>query len=305
MELRQLEMLLAVVDCGTYQKAGETLHVSHSAIHRRIRLLEYELQDRILVRVGKYVRLTEAGSRMVVLARRVQQEISETRKQIGDGNHLRTGLLRVGTGDSIVNLFLPPVLERFRREFPGVEVRIKTGTGDEVVHKILSGRLDIGIIYSPADMLPGDPVPKYELLYRDELVLAIGKKHPLATCATVSLADAIGFPFILFPKSSHIRRLVDRLFLAEGMTPQVVMELDNEEAIEKMAAINIGIAFFSKARAVSNQVLHIRLRGHRIYSDVGFVFPHSSYIPPAVREFTRVCRDACSSGPWCLKKKAV
>jgi LysR family transcriptional regulator, cyn operon transcriptional activator len=295
MELRQLEMLLAVVDCGTYQKAGETLHVSHSAIHRQVRLLEHELQDRILVRAGKYVRLTEVGSRIVVLARRVQQEILEVRGQIGDANHLRTGLLRVGTGNSILNLFLPPVLERFRREFPGVEVRIKTGTGDEVAHEVLSGSLDMGITYSPADTLPGDPTPKYELLYRDELVLAVGKKHPLAKRAAVSLAEAISFPFILFPKSSHIRRLIDRLFVAEGMTPRVVMELDNEEAIQKMVAINMGIAFFSKARALSNQVHHVRLRGHRIYSDVGFIFPQASYIPPPVREFARVCREASST----------
>jgi LysR family cyn operon transcriptional activator len=295
MELRQLEMLLAVVDCGTYQKAGETLHVSHSAIHRQVRLLEYELQDRILVRAGKYVRLTEVGSRIVVLARRVQQEILEVRGQIGDANHLRTGLLRVGTGNSILNLFLPPVLERFRKEFPGVEVRIKTGTGDEVAHEVLSGSLDMGITYSPADTLPGDPAPKYELLYRDELVLAVGKKHPLAKRAAVSLAEAISFPFILFPKSSHIRRLIDRLFVAEGMTPRVVMELDNEEAIQKMVAINMGIAFFSKARALSNQVLHVRLRGHRIYSDVGFIFPQASYVPPPVREFARVCREASST----------
>jgi LysR family cyn operon transcriptional activator len=176
-------------------------------------------------------------------------------------------------------------------------VWIKTGTGDDVVHEVLSSKLDMGIVYSPADMLPGEAAPRYECLYRDELVLAIGKKHQLAKSKEVSLAEAITFPFILFPDTSHIRRLVDGLFAAEGMTPQVIMELDNEEAIEKMVAINMGIAFFSKARAVSNQVLHIRLRGHRIYSDVGLVFPQVSYIPPAVREFARACREASSTVP--------
>jgi DNA-binding transcriptional LysR family regulator len=291
-------MLLAVVDCGTYKKAGETLHVSHSAIHRQIQLLEHELQDKILVRAGKYVRLTEVGKRMVVLARQVQHEISQARHEIGDVNHLRTGRVRVGTGNSILNFFLPPVLERFRKEFSGVEVWIKTGTGDDVVHEVLSGKLDMGIVYSPADMLPGDAAPTYEFLYRDELVLAIGKKHPLAKHKAVSLTEAITFPFILFPETSHIRRLVDRLFAAEGMNPQVVMELDNEEAIEKMVAINMGIAFFSRARALSNQVLHVvRLRGHRIYSDVGLVFPRVSYMPPPVREFARVCREVSSTDP--------
>ena len=129
MDLRQLEMLLAVVDCGGYTKAGKALHVSHSAIHRQIRLLEDELQVRILVRAGKRVRITETGTLLVDLSRRIRLEISSLRVQIDEAKQLQVGNLRIGTGTNILTFFLPAILERFRKQFPGIEVRVMTGSG--------------------------------------------------------------------------------------------------------------------------------------------------------------------------------
>ena len=71
MELRQLEMLLSVVESSGYLNAGEALHVSHSAIHRQVRLLEHEIGDRILVRVGRHMELTEAGQMLIALAKNI------------------------------------------------------------------------------------------------------------------------------------------------------------------------------------------------------------------------------------------
>ena len=75
------------------------------------------------------------------------------------------------------------------------------------------------------------------------------------------------------------------------MTPRVIMELENEEAMEKMIAINLGIALLSKRRAVSDRILHLRLRGQRIISEVGLVFPRTNYLPRSVMEFAQMCRD--------------
>ncbi|MBV9082907.1 MAG: LysR family transcriptional regulator [Acidobacteriaceae bacterium] len=292
MDLRQLEMLVAVVDNGSYKKAGEALHVSHSAIHRQIRILEQELGDRLLVRKGKSACITESGAALVTVARRVQQDIANFQQQIRKVNRLETGHLRIGTGTSVLTFFLPPVLQRFRSEYPGVEVRITTGTGDQVVRDIQNGKLDVGVVYAPRDMPPGEAVPQYELLYPEEFVLAVGHRHPLGARRFFSLQEAVKFPFILYPKPSHVRRLFDRVLETEGLRPQVIMEVENEEAMEKLIAVNIGIALLSKSRAVSDRVRQVRLRDLRFYCDVGLVYPTSEYVPAAVSEFARMCRAA-------------
>jgi DNA-binding transcriptional LysR family regulator len=292
MVLRQLEMLVAVLDFGSYKKAGEALHVSHSAIHRQVSLLEQELDDRLLVRAGKFVQITETGRVLVALARRIQQEISTVQQQIRKANCLESGHLRIGTGTSVLTFFLPPVLERFHELYPGVDVRVTTTTGDQVIHDIQSGKLDVGVAYAPTDMPPGEAMPKYDLLYREEFVLAVGHRHPLGKRKSVSLSDAIGFPFILYPQPSRVRRLFDRALAELGLTASIAMEVENEEAMEKMIAINMGIAFLSKRRAVTDRVRQVRLRDHHFYCDVGLVFPNSEYSPPPVTEFARMCREA-------------
>ncbi len=103
MDLRKLQLLTTVVDAGSYKKAGERLHLSHSAIHRQIRLLEQDLGDRVLVRVARHVKVTGAGELLLGLASRLERDIARTRTQIDELHHLQAGQLRIGAGTSMLS----------------------------------------------------------------------------------------------------------------------------------------------------------------------------------------------------------
>jgi len=291
-ELQQLAMLLAVVDSGGYTQAGKALNISHSAIHRQVRLLEEEIQEETLVRIGRRVEPTEAGRILVNLARRIQNEISGAQRQIGETTQLLSGHLSIGTGSSILVSFLPPILQRYRQEFPGVEVYLMTGTADGVIEDIASGKLDLGIVFNPADVPPGSHGTRYEILYKEEFFWAVGKGHPLARRKRATLREIAQHPLIMLPRTSHIRRTCERLFENAGLKPRVAMELENEEAIEKLIEIDIGIALRSRHRAHNPRIHTFATRGLRIYCEVGMVFPRGSYIPRATCEFARLCRLA-------------
>jgi DNA-binding transcriptional LysR family regulator len=170
-----------------------------------------------------------------------------------------------------------------------VDLDLMTGTADQVIDEIERGGLDLGIVYSP----PQPPPPgTSEVLYREEFVVAVGKRHRLARLASVSLADLDGMPFITYSRTSAIRRHIERLFAAEGVSPQIVMELENEEAMERMIEIGMGIALLSKRRAESDRIRHLGIRGHQVCLDSMLVFPRNDYLPRAVAEFARLCREA-------------
>ncbi len=296
MDLRQLEMLLAVVDAGSYAKAGEVLHISHSAIHRQVRLLEHEVGDRILVRSGRHVELTETGEILLQLGRRLRQEVMAAERQIRERNHLNSGHLRIGTGTMMLVFFLRPVLDQFRKEYPGIEVQVQTGTSDFVLEGIQKGDLDAGVVLAASDVLPPADYLVREVLYRAEFVLAVSKNHPLANKKTVSLAKLIEHPFIMHPKATNVRRVFDRICAEAGLTPKISMELENEEAMETMIEINMGVALLSKRRAVSDHLHYLRITGRRIYCDVCLVFADREYVPRTVEEFSRICRAFSSAG---------
>jgi DNA-binding transcriptional LysR family regulator len=267
-DLRQLEMLVAVVDAGSYSKAGEWLHVSHSAIHRQIRLLEDEVGDRILIRDGvRRAKLTATGEILLNASRRLQGELLAAKLQIRERKELQSGNLRIGTGTTMLVFFLPAVLDRFRKEYPGIEVQIVTGTADYVVEGIQTGKLDAGVILASSNMRPSRTSLVCEVLYRDEFVVAVSKNHPLSKQKSVPLQQLTEYPFITQSKCSHIRRVLER------------------------------IALISERRAVSNHLHYLRITGQRIFCDVDLIFPDREYIQRSVKEFRRICRAFCKVRP--------
>ena len=292
MELRQLEMLLAVVESGSYAAAGERLHISHSAIHRQVRLLEHELDDRLLVRQRAHVQLTATGQIVVEHARRIRQDIANLRRQIEEIAQLHTGRLTVGTGSTMLQFFLPPVIKRFRKEFRGVDVHLMTGTAHEVIEELKAGNLDLGIVFGQGDLPLGRENFSYEPLYREEFVWAVSKTHPLTKPTKVSLAQISNYPLITYSKTSYIRKLVERMLDRAHLKPNIILELESEESMAKMAEIDMGVAFLAKRRVVRDRIHYLRSSEGPVEVEVGIILPKISYIPPAVKEFTRMCREA-------------
>lgn len=297
MELQQLAMLFAVVEAGGYAQAGKVLNISHSAIHRQVRLLEEEIKEETLVRVGKHVELTGAGRILINLASRIQNEISDAHRQLEEATRLLSGHLSIGTGSSILVSFLPPILQRYRKEFPGVEVYLTTGTADSVIEDIVNGQLDLGIVFNPSDVLPGSRGTRYELLYKEEFFWAVGKGHPLASRKQATLREIAQHPLIMLPKTSHIRRTIERLFESAALNPRIAMELENEEAIDKLVEIDVGVAPRSRHRCPSDKIHTFRTSGMRIYCEVGMVFRTGGYVPKTATEFAQLCRNAAGIPP--------
>lgn len=291
MELRQLQLLRAVIESGGYTPAGRLLHISHSAIHRQIRLLEQELDCRLLARSGRAVKPTESGRLLADLNLRIHQEISDAQRKVTDLNRLRAGCLRIGTSSSIMVSFLPVVLRRFSSKFPGVRIHLVTGLADNLIEDVLEGKLDLGIVFNPADFPRPVPELDCQILYHEEFEWAVAKDHPLAERHQVTLSELAAYPLIAPPLRSHIRRACDRLFSADGLVATVVTEVENEEAIDKLIEINLGFAARSRRRPANARIRCFRIQDRGIRCEVGIVLRKRNYAHRAFTEFLRVCRQ--------------
>jgi len=290
MELRQLQLLRTVIEAGGYAPAGKLLHVSHSAIHRQIRLLEQELGCRLLARSGRSVKPTESGRLLAELNLRLRQAIAEAQCQINELNNLTKGRLRIGTSSSILVSFLPAVLRRFSNQFPGVHLHLVTGIADDLMEEVLEGKLDMGILFNPADFPRPLPELDWSILYREEFDWAVGESHPLAKRSQIALPELTACPLITPPPRSHVRRACDRLFAANGMAPTVITEVENEEAIDKLIEVNLGFAARSHRRPANDKIRCFQIPGYTIQCEVGMVWRKRNN-DRAFREFLRVCKQ--------------
>jgi DNA-binding transcriptional LysR family regulator len=265
--------------------------MSHTAIHRHIRLLERDFGSRLLVKIGRQVQLTDTGSIVVEFARRVNNEMSEVKRRVEEANNFGGGTLSVGTGTNTLRTFLLPLIRKFKAEFPKVELKLITAPGDMVLAELQNGNLDLGIIATHPQLLIS-PQIHYTELYRDEMLLAVSNRHPYAKRTSITLAEAAHLPLIVLPKGSRIRQTQESMFQQAGLVPTIVMELENQEAIEDMVALNMGAAFLSKNRRTKERLAAVQIAGYKVEVEIGIVRRRTGYLPRAAGTLIRICSKA-------------
>src|ERR1700693_5007940 len=176
MDLRQLEILQAIAETGSFTACGRKLHVSQSAISRQISLLEQELGEPLFLRVGRRVRMTRAAESLVQLGKRVFQDVRDTVGVITDRTGSLRGTLRLAGGMTVCLYIFPPLLKHLRRVHPQLDVRLTVATAGRSVEEIRAGRVDAGLLTLPIEESDLVTVP----VLREELMLVAPPGHPLS-----------------------------------------------------------------------------------------------------------------------------
>ena len=302
MDLRQLEMFRAVAELESFTRAGEKLHVSHSAISRQIKILEDELRSQLFTRGTKSVSLTDAGKSLLGFVGPIFDQLRRATESISQVSQNNLGRLNLGTGTTMLNFFLPPILDKFKRRYPAIPILIKTGHTSYVIEDLRQGELDLTIASLPLPVEGRDLVVRP--LYQEELVAVVSPRHPLARKKVVAAEEIKKFPLIIFSKASSTRVILDICFRELHISPMIQLELENDEAVEKAVATGMAISFLPKLTALGDQVPFFRIEGHEIFREVGLVSVKSRSLPPHHSYFFDLCcqeakliRSAKSTAP--------
>lgn len=286
-----MEMLVHLLEAGSYAAAGERLHVAHSAVHRQIRLLEEELGQRLVYRDGGAIHPTAAGKDVIEVARRVLKDISNLSHRLAGERALRTGHILLGTGTTMFLYFLPKVLSIFRDQFPLVDVQILTGSATEILTGIRESTIDLGIVFSDVPDEPASGGVQFEPLYTEEFVLIVPPGHPLESARSPVVSQLNGVPLISLSRTSRIRHMIETRLEAARVSMRVVMELENEEAIEKMVGIGVGTGFISRRRAEVGGLRYLRLKDLKLLAYTCAAYSTRIPIGPAAQAFLAMCLE--------------
>jgi DNA-binding transcriptional LysR family regulator len=284
MDLRQLEILQAIAETGSFTACGRKLHVSQSAISRQILLLEEELGEPLFLRVGRQVRMTPAAESLVQLGQRVFLDVRETVGAITDRTRDLRGTLRLSGGMTVCLYVFPPLLKHLRRVHPHLDVRLTVAMAGKSVQEIRGGRVDAGLLTLPVEESDLVTVP----VLREELLLVTTPAHPLARRRKVTPRDLDGQPFVLFEVGSATRKVIDQFFATEKIEPTIVMDTENVEIIKAMVKTGMGIGivpYQAVAREVrAGQFFCARVEGHELVRETGWVYARANRVPRMIHE---------------------
>jgi len=288
MDLRQLEIIRAIAETGSFTAAGEKLHVSQSAISRQILLLEDELGEPVFHRIGRRIRITPAGESLLQLSHRVFRDLQDTVSVISDTREALRGSIGLVGGMTVCLYVFPTLLAEARRIHPSLDMRVTVGSTQRSIEMLRSGAGDLGLLTLPIEASDLVSVP----MLQEELLLVTYPSHPLAAQKRIVPADLEKQPFVLFETGSITRRIVEDFFASERITPPVIMETENVEIIKAMVRSGLGISIIpwqaAAADVSTRQLFCSRIAGVSLVRQTGWLYPKMGRLPRAVTEVMRV-----------------
>ncbi|MDR0247451.1 MAG: LysR family transcriptional regulator [Burkholderiales bacterium] len=237
MDAAALAAFLAVTEHGSFSRAAEQLHLTQSAVSKRISTLESLLGVALFDRLGHTIVLTEAGRVLLPRAQQLLRDIGDSRRALANLSGQVSGTLSVATSHHVGLHRLPPVLRTFVETWPQVKLDLRFMASEAAGDAVLRGEVELAIITLP---LKCPPPLLAEPLWTDVLRVAITPRHPLATRKKITPFMLIEHPAILPELGTFTRALIEDAFEPLELKPRVVLSTNYLETIKMMVSVGLG-----------------------------------------------------------------
>lgn len=280
MELRHLRYFEAVARHSHVTRAAAELHIAQPALSKQISQLEQELGIALFDRIGRNVRLTEAGEALLPHARAVMAQVEAARAEMAERIGLRRGRATIGAPPTVGMQLLPPVLTAFNRQYPGIELRLHESGVQTLLDMLETGLTDVAIVTLPVEDEHLTVVP----LFSEEMVIAVWRDHPLADRTSVALTELRDEPWVLSPQNYELRETTLNACRAAGFTPRVVLDGGETDTLLRFVAAGIGIALVPQLAVQNAQdLVALTVSDRRLTRRLGLVWRQDRVVSPAAR----------------------
>jgi DNA-binding transcriptional LysR family regulator len=257
-------LFLAVMDSPSMTRAAERIHLSPGAVSLQLHNLADELRTELFVRRGKRLIPTPAAQRLAERAQEVVRMMGQIQQEFENDLSTDVRPFEFATGVTTLIYQLGRPLRQMRKSFPNAEIRVTVGVTEEMVAGLLDRRFDLVLISLPVPEQNLKLIPLF-----DEELLVVRPSTKSATTGrvgTIRASELAGVPFLLYPKRSNMRRVIDSFFEEISVVPRVAMEADDTEAIKRLVESGFGYSILPEhaVRGKSRFFQKFRVDGHRL-----------------------------------------
>lgn len=236
MELRQLKYFVGIVDAGSVSRAATTLHIAQPALSAQIARLEEELGTRLLTRSVRGVTPTAAGNAVYEQARLILKQVEVTQAIARQADQGPAGPVAIGLPWTVTTVVGLRLLQQVRAALPGVRLTVIEGPSATLAQLLEQGKLDIAVLFDSAAGAGLAALPVVE-----EPLLLVGARGTLAGRTQCTLEDVAALPLLALSRPNGIRETMERLWAAQGCSPQVVAEVNAPALL--IEAVHAGVGF--------------------------------------------------------------
>lgn len=243
--IQQLEILIALVETGTFTRAAGRFFLSQPSLTKQMQNLEDAVGTKLLNRGSTGVSLTQEGQILCDYAKRIIRLREDAKERIGRLKEQESGHIYISASTIPATYILPRLLGLLIQTYPDMKVHIQTHDSEETIQTVLNDQAELGFIGKE----PAGKKLTAERLWKDHLVLAVPADHPLARQETVSVEVLSQIPFIVRERGSATRDIIDsclqRNFDANLSHFNVVCEMGSSEAVKEAILAGLGVSILS------------------------------------------------------------
>lgn len=286
MELNSLRQFLVVARLQHLSQAADELRVAQPSLSRTIARLEGELGVPLFDRSGR-LRLNDTGKLFRDYVERSLGELDAGRRAVAEAAGQGLGSVRLAS-ETFLTLTGP--LAAYKRAHPSVEIELHWSPSEDMARRLRAQDVDLCVASQP---IQAEGLESARLF--DEAVhVAVPLDHPLAGRDRVSVDDLAAHPFVTARKGHWLRRLLDQLFAARGLTPKIVCESDEHSAIADLIIAGLGIGLvpaFARGNIASVPVAWLAVDSPECRRTVTLYWSADARLPTAAQRMRTTITD--------------
>ena len=295
MNLNQLKLFYISGKKQSFSAAAEELLLSQPAVTMQVRQLEDYFNLKLFHRHGKRIELTEAGQVLFGYARKIFEWAAQAERSIWELKDLETGVLKVGTTKTYAKHLMPALISAFQEKHPGIHVILSEGSSAEISNSLIVQKNELGLIAKSSY-----PPPLQVLAFtRENLLLILGRNHPLTRLRRISLKDLARQPLIIREKGSGTRELILEKYREARIKPSILTEAGNVDFIKELVEVGKGISFVVES-AVKEELKKGTLKTRPLVEGplslkVDIVYLKKRALSPSAQSFLTLLQDRADS----------
>lgn len=243
MNLEQLRSFVEVARSGHFTRAAAQLHLAQPSLSRQISALESDLGATLFHRARGNVSMTAAGESLLPLATRMLADAETVRFEMQELAGLRRGRVRLGATPTLCISLVAEVLTAFHTAHPGIELHLTESGSLGLLEELAGGTLDLALITTADDgTTPTARLRRLPILTEELVVVASAKSAVFDGVEALSLAQLAALPQITFHESYELRATTMQAFRDAGLTPTIVLEGAEMDAVLRCVERGLGVA---------------------------------------------------------------
>ncbi len=292
--LGDITAFVQVARLESFALAAEELHVTQSALSRRIKKLETSLGASLLDRTTRSVTVSKLGTEFLPKAVRIVDDFHQSLDDISEIVKVRRGIVSFSCNMTISDTLLPEILDKFKGAYPDVRIRVHEDSSPQTLERVLSGQSELAL----AQFGEGHPDLEFEPLINDRFVIACHTSHPLAKASSTTWEEVKDEHFVLLRTESGTRKILQHHLGTRYDHIANNMQVGHFHSQLGLVGRGIGIAAIPSLIRLSRKDLDLAtvpITGPTVSRQLGIVTYRGRSLSPAAMKLREIAASIMSS----------